>query len=493
MGNFYNNFPVATLLTEPKIIEGETTIGDLCKSAIDGKGKKEAEISSVTVRLSKSNGLQVNGFRYDPTGSSSCYSADHLTISVHNLNHQQIDNASILFRGQTNRFRMSIPFPTSDSLRSVLDDLPEEKFQDEENQGESLSLPNDIGKEDKIKLPLEKSDEKPHLEIEKWSPRVKKDALIFFPGFNSCPKKSSGAFGQLLAMTDLCSFIYPIIFCWPNGTILKYRKSSKLARSKKNVQSFLSLLQDLQKSGIQNVHLLSHSMGAQAMLQGFNSEEDGTRSEVSRCFKLVENCHPGKNLASKLICKSITLMNPDYPLCSFIDETFHSIRKICSNITLIGDRQDQALMYSQYINGLTNLVKFRAPQVFNGKFYEKNRGCIPSQEVIGRTVDKLCVPNNSDRKGIFKEMSIESLERNINKEYSAESEQLWLDLDVIDTTSLDTNIKGIRHSAFNANPILSHDLEEIIVSGERAVKRSGLMHRHGNIFSYCHAPSHVAF
>jgi hypothetical protein len=64
-------------------------------------------------------------------------------------------------------------------------------------------------------------------------------------------------------------------------------------------------------------------------------------------------------------------------------------------------------------------------------------------------------------------------------------------MDVIDTTGLDTNIAGIRHQAFNLNPILFKDLEELISTGRRAAKRSALLHRDGNMFSYCHAPSYV--
>ena len=72
-------------------------------------------------------------------------------------------------------------------------------------------------------------------------------------------------------------------------------------------------------------------------------------------------------------------------------------------------------------------------------------------------------------------------------------EKAWLDLDVIDTTGLDTNIADIRHSAYNLNPTLLNDLEELITTGERAMKRSSLLYRDGNIFSYCHAPSYVSF
>ena len=63
--------------------------------------------------------------------------------------------------------------------------------------------------------------------------------------------------------------------------------------------------------------------------------------------------------------------------------------------------------------------------------------------------------------------------------------------DVIDTTGLDTNIADIRHSAYNLNPSLLRDLEELVSTGKRAMDRS-LLYREGNMFSYCNAPSFVS-
>lgn len=62
----------------------------------------------------------------------------------------------------------------------------------------------------------------------------------------------------------------------------------------------------------------------------------------------------------------------------------------------------------------------------------------------------------------------------------------------MDVTSLDTNIAGIRHGGFNLNAILLRDLEELIRFGRRASKRSNLIYREGNMYSYCHAPAYVA-
>merc|ERR1711957_1082005 len=73
-----------------------------------------------------------------------------------------------------------------------------------------------------------------------------------------------------------------------------------------------------------------------------------------------------------------------------------------------------------------------------------------------------------------------------------DNEKFWLEMDVIDMTGLDTNIKGMRHSGFSLNGMLLKDLEELLSSGKRAIRRSTLLHREGNMFSYAHAPAFVA-
>ena len=70
-------------------------------------------------------------------------------------------------------------------------------------------------------------------------------------------------------------------------------------------------------------------------------------------------------------------------------------------------------------------------------------------------------------------------------------QKMWLDLDAIDSTSLDSNVHPLAHNYFNLNGVLRNDLHELIVTGRRAAERSTLLHREGNIFSYASAPSYV--
>jgi hypothetical protein len=121
---------------------------------------------------------------------------------------------------------------------------------------------------------------------------------------------------------------------------------------------------------------------------------------------------------------------------------------------------------------------------------------------VGRNVEKLYFPkksdvvstarglrHNNDNNLLFKKEKTSSLLTD-DDENNKTNDKLWMDLDAIDTTGLDTNIAGIRHSAFNLNPSLFHDIDELITTGKRAIDRS-LIYRDGNVFSYCSAPSFV--
>jgi len=68
----------------------------------------------------------------------------------------------------------------------------------------------------------------------------------------------------------------------------------------------------------------------------------------------------------------------------------------------------------------------------------------------------------------------------------------WADLDVIDMTWLQSNVHSIRHNSFNLNRMMVDDLREVIVDRKRATqRRSRLIRRQGNVFSFLQPPSHV--
>ena len=67
-----------------------------------------------------------------------------------------------------------------------------------------------------------------------------------------------------------------------------------------------------------------------------------------------------------------------------------------------------------------------------------------------------------------------------------------LDMDVIDTSWMDTNVQCCRHNYFNVNRYLIDDIRETISTKRRAHLRTGrLTHRRGNVWSFMSAPKYI--
>lgn len=340
-----------------------------------------------------------------------------------------------------------------------------------------------------------------HLEVQNWISSPHKEALVFLPGFNSCLEKSLKNFGQFMAMTKVSEHVYPIIFAWPNGQVPTYRHASAISASDRNKELFLQLMCGLSTAGIRHIHFMTHSLGVQTLLSAFGDKMDGSRSDVSKCFQLEHSFADGTLCEELMVCKSITMVNPDFPVDAFVDHSFLSIRRVCNHITIVGDRSDQALFYSQFINGLCNYLGYEQPRILGANETSKSdkKSKVQYQRVIGRDIKSLYLRDTEELFSDDEEKQAASDPRLlfegsppiILSSDKQPHEHAWLDVDVIDTTQLDTNIKDLRHSGFNVNPILLNDLEELIVTGRRAANRSTLLFREGNIYNYCHAPSFV--
>ena len=196
-----------------------------------------------------------------------------------------------------------------------------------------------------------------------------------------------------------------------------------------------------------------------------------------------------------LICKTITMLNPDFPVAAFVDRGFRSIRQICNTITVVADRQDAALLGSSICNGLGTYVGYKQPEALR-PVLGAHKPRLGLQYVVGRSIDLLHFPDewlDNDNLGQHDERLVfqERAPLTLSADEDA-NDHLWLDMDVIDTTGLDTNIEGIRHGGYNLNSMLLKDIEELIATGNRAMRRSTLLYRDGNTFTYAHAPSFVA-
>ncbi|EUD66641.1 hypothetical protein C922_02962 [Plasmodium inui San Antonio 1] len=80
----------------------------------------------------------------------------------------------------------------------------------------------------------------------------------------------------------------------------------------------------------------------------------------------------------------------------------------------------------------------------------------------------------------------------IEPTYSYRDNRYWLDVDVIDTTWLGSNVHTLRHSYWSLNREIIEDIRELIVTRKRARQRtSRLDRREGNVWVYRVAPSHL--
>ena len=462
-GEFMTNLPEAALISGPHVDGGGITIGTICKELNSGSHTM-GPITTLEISTEDPRGVQISGHLYAPSGSPFTRKLEEIVIGIKGANDCATKYKAIEDRGN---------------------DMSENDHADVEEQ-----CPASNAQENKHSMRLEVKNN--------WTRITTKDALIFIPGFNSWPKHSLESFGQMMAMSPkLNQRVYPILFTWPGAQVLTYRSASAISASENNRQYFLQMLNGLQAEGISNIHFVSHSLGAQTLMNCFEDNADGSPSAVSQCFGPAPTSR-NNHLSStrelgKLICRSMTLLNPDFPLMAFKEHAFKSIRRVSSLITIVGDKADQALFWSSLINGGVNRFGASQPSVLDFKD-RKNQRCL--QKLIGKNIDDIYLTKDGndtaedDSIGFMHNDLI--LQSSLRIPENGKSSNTYLDCDVIDTTGLDSNVNNLRHAAYSVNSILLRDIEEIVTTGRRADERSTLLHKKGNVFEYCHAPSFVA-
>jgi Alpha/beta hydrolase of unknown function (DUF900) len=278
------------------------------------------------------------------------------------------------------------------------------------------------------------------LEVDGWMPAKVKDVLVFVPGFNCSLKEALENFGQLIAMTKLDSHVYPILYNWPCGQVLTYHSASRTSLGDRNLDNFCQFLKGLQHAGVRNVHLMSHSMGVQTLVGSMVDKEDGSRSNSSLCFQLASDCDDSKlNGGSDenenkdddddnlLVCRTITLLNPDIPLVPFQEHAFRSIRRICKTVTVVGDKNDRALFFSQTVNGVAVRYGYHQPKRILPN--DGNKKHLKELLTVGKCIDSLYFPEDvAERRGfvgheylLFKENAPILLREQVH-------EKMWMDL-----------------------------------------------------------------
>lgn len=524
-GAFYKNLPHASdLLAAKEIVEegGEGKALTECFHCMTnlslGSSHDEQQDEQGTIHVSvgiNPRGVEVVGHVYEPTGLPFSDEPDRIVIDVlkekRDMKRLMVEESPFM------------PVSTRKSIRVenvlIRQDEPQEKTTKsgddaDDTDGTDVIITGKTATDDMESDRRSGGEFFARLHIRDWISTPHKEALVFLPGFNSCLSKSLKNLGQFMALTKVSDHVYPVIFAWPSGQIASYRQASAISATDRNKQLFLQFMRGLYAAGIRHVHFMSHSLGVQTLMVAFEDKLDGSRSDVSECFRLdhafADDANTKYTNEALMVCKSITLVNPDFPVDAFVDHAFLSIRRVCNHITVVGDRSDQALFYSMLINGICNFLGYEQPRILNKSGKDepvKKKRRFKYQRVVGRDIESLHLPDSTEE-GETSSLNQDDVEKQLSmpderllfkgkspaiilSDDDQPHEHPWLDIDVIDTTQLDTNIKDLRHSGFNVNPILLKDLEELIVTGRRAADRSTLLFREGNIYDYCHAPAFV--
>ncbi|KAG0063865.1 hypothetical protein BGZ90_002471 [Linnemannia elongata] len=303
------------------------------------------------------------------------------------------------------------------------------------------------------------------------------EALVFVHGYNCALTYGIARLGQLLALGEFPAYIKPFVFSWPSSTTMGYFTAKSVGCSDNVANDLRQFIIDLKEAGFRRVHILAHSMGARIVLSALRKGYfDGVLAErevVDAEPSIISNEGSKTHLQGRMSVKyrdrprertrsghslmeeedvgtiqlaSFTLLNPDADLDIFLEEDYWTLTKYCPHITLYADAHDGALFWSEVLGRKKSLGRHPRTLVYS-----------PTGEV--------------------------------------------LDVDVIDTTSLDVNIHSIRHNFFNLNRMLVDDLYDVVVLGRRATEREARLSsrwtfaddgtENGEVYTFLCAPSYV--
>lgn len=309
------------------------------------------------------------------------------------------------------------------------------------------------------------------------------EVFLYIHGLGVDSQKAMSHFSQMLALTNFPSLIVPIAFCWPSGRVLGYYAARYLgAEAPSTSEALLATLKALTQDGLVNFHLMTHSMGARVL---------------GGALPLIEAWVKEKNGVPFTI-KSVTLLNPDFSLKKFAEDTGPRLRRLCPLVTVYGDRNDRALAMSEIFNALGR------PWV---EYWQRGkRGpCNPIQgsppSTSSSSAPSAAMPLNCQHMDVWRQAQHKepkwleswldlSLGKRIYDIMDPVSGQL-LDIDVVDISYLSSNVGTDRHVHHNLNQDLLRDIWEVVVQGKRARDRANLEYLTGNVYSMKGAPTYL--
>eukprot|EP00026_Physarum_polycephalum_P001972 Phypoly_transcript_01976.p1 GENE.Phypoly_transcript_01976~~Phypoly_transcript_01976.p1 ORF type:complete len:717 (+),score=63.12 Phypoly_transcript_01976:122-2272(+) len=274
---------------------------------------------------------------------------------------------------------------------------------------------------------------------QEWISNDQREGVLFIHGFDHDLKDTIKRFGQFLALGHFPKHLLPFVFNWPSSTNgLLYWCAHNVASDTDNHRDLKRFLQSLRASGIRHLHILCHSMGTRFFLRSFLAVKKifNKRFRNDSVKDLATSHEFGQQDAdtTKIHLANLILMNPDYEIETFKND-YAELRMYCSRITIYADHRDDAIRLAHRLNQKSSL---------------------------GNNVLPLL-----DSKGGF------------------------LDIDIIDTGDLDSNMSERHHSFFNINRLMVDDLYDLIVTGKRAEERTSRLKATGRVYRFTILPSSV--
>ncbi|BAM41347.1 uncharacterized protein TOT_030000609 [Theileria orientalis strain Shintoku] len=302
------------------------------------------------------------------------------------------------------------------------------------------------------------------------------EAWIYIHGFNVKCIDSLGIFAQIISFGNYPQYIKPFVFSWPSGNkITQFKEAIVSSTCPKTVDTFIRMLQALLVNNIRDVHIMTHSMGATMFLGAFTQILNS--KEYSNLFLKLNEDRDANNPKLKIL--TVTLLNPFYPVYDFVQNDYPRLKQYCSHITIYSDVNDKALKVAELITGKKRLGRcVNELYTMEERVDETAKRCTLGSIVLPFTLEE--VRNLKKNKKKIKEII-----ENRKKKH-------WLDVDVIDTTCLGSNVHALRHSYWFLNREVIEDLRDLIVNRKRAQDRSSRLDRSlGNTWVYRVAPSNL--
>ncbi|GAM18033.1 hypothetical protein SAMD00019534_012080 [Acytostelium subglobosum LB1] len=278
---------------------------------------------------------------------------------------------------------------------------------------------------------------------ENWISSQSNEGLLFIHGYDHDLKDAIKRFAQFLALGHFPNYLKPFVFNWPSSTSsLLYWCAHSIASDNDNHRDLQKFIESLGHAGIRTLHVMCHSMGSRFFLRSFSKVKKafGKRTMLSPRASM-DNTPVHKTLKqsspmdkNKISLTNLILLNPDYEIETFKND-YDELRTYCSNITIYADHRDMAIK-----------MAFKMLQKQN----------------LGNNIRPI-----SDVRG------------------------LPLDVDIVDTGDLDSNMSERHHSFFNINRLMVDDLHDLIVTGKRAEERTSRLKKVHDVYRFSILPSSV--